>query len=52
MQRFSLNDFFLFRLVLNGADVHPGANFVETTQKGGIKTKKFLRFGDKKKVRN
>ncbi len=36
-------------LVLNGSDVHPGANFVECTIKG-VKTKKFLKYGNRQKV--
>ncbi|TRY75843.1 hypothetical protein TCAL_12658 [Tigriopus californicus] len=36
-------------LIMNGADVHPGANFVETTF-NGMKTKKFLKYGNRKKI--
>jgi DNA-directed RNA polymerase III subunit RPC1 len=31
------------KLVINGNDMHPGANFVESNNKG-VKTKKFLKF--------
>ena len=37
------------KLVTNGSDVHPGANFVETTF-NGAKTKKFLKYGNRKKI--
>lgn len=37
------------RLVVNGSDEHPGANFVECTIKG-MKTKKFLKYGDRQKI--
>ena len=37
------------QLVINGSDVHPGANFVEATIKG-VKMKKFLKYGNRKKV--
>ena len=38
------------KLVMNGADVHPGANFVEATMKDGKKMKKFLKYGNRKKI--
>jgi DNA-directed RNA polymerase III subunit RPC1 len=38
---------YLRKLVINGADVHPGANFVECT---GIKMKKFLKYGNRQKI--
>ncbi len=38
------------KLVINGADVHPGANFVECKLKDGTKMKKFLKYGDRKKI--
>ena len=37
------------KLVLNGADVHPGANFVENNVKGQ-KYRKFLKYGDREKI--
>ena len=37
------------KLVLNGADVHPGANFVETTFKGQ-KVRKFLKYGNRDNI--
>ena len=33
---------------MNGSDHHPGANFVECTIKPGVKTKKFLKYGNRK----
>ena len=38
------------KLVINGADVHPGANFVEQTMKDGTKIKKFLKYGNRKLI--
>ena len=38
------------RLIMNGADNHPGANFVETTDAAGVKTKKFLKYGNRRKI--
>ena len=38
---------YLRKLIINGADVHPGANFVECT---GIKMKKFLKYGNRQKI--
>ena len=38
---------FLRRLVLNGADVHPGANFVEDPVNG---QRKFLKYGNRQKI--
>ena len=38
------------KLVINGADVHPGANFIESKMKDGTKMKKFLKYGDRKKI--
>lgn len=38
----------LRQLVLNGPDQHPGANFIQTGGAGGMK--RFLRFGDRKKI--
>ncbi len=35
------------KLVVNGADVHPGANFVEIKMKDGTKMKKFLKYGNR-----
>jgi DNA-directed RNA polymerase III subunit RPC1 len=37
------------KLVRNGPDVHPGANFVEMSV-NGVKTKKFLKYGNRKKI--
>lgn len=37
----------LRRLVTNGADVHPGANFVQSASSGN---KKFLKYGDRRKI--
>ena len=35
------------QLVVNGADIYPGANFV---QQGGTKIRKFLRYGNRHKI--
>ena len=38
------------KLIINGADVHPGANFVNCKLKDGTKMRKMLRYGDRKKL--
>ncbi len=38
---------FLRKLVMNGPDVHPGANFL---LQRGTDTKKFLKFGNRAKI--
>ena len=38
---------YLKKLVINGADVHPGANFVDCP---AIKMKKFLKYGNRHKI--
>ena len=43
----SANKEWLKKLVQNGPDVHPGANFVEQQ---GEKFKKFLRYGNRNKI--
>ncbi len=37
------------KLVTNGSEAHPGANFVETTVHG-TKTRKYLKYGNRKKI--
>ena len=37
------------KLILNGADVHPGANHVQTTFKGA-EVRKFLKYGDRERI--
>ncbi len=34
--------------MINGSDVHPGANFVECKLPNGVKAKKFLKYGNRK----
>ncbi|CAK9300704.1 unnamed protein product [Gordionus sp. m RMFG-2023] len=41
------NIHFLRALILNGSDIHPGANFVEDS---ATKFKKFLKYSDRKKI--
>ena len=38
------------KIVINGPDVHPGANFVETHGSGGYQQKRFLKYCDRKEV--
>ncbi|XP_037876399.1 DNA-directed RNA polymerase III subunit RPC1 isoform X1 [Bombyx mori] len=44
---FPANLQWLRRLVCNGPDVHPGANYV---QQRGLKTKKYLKYGNREKI--
>ena len=38
------------KLVINGADVHPGANFINFKLKDGTKKRTYLKYGDRKKM--
>ena len=38
------------KLVINGADAHPGANFVECKMKDGTIMKKFLKYGNRENI--
>ncbi|QQP55000.1 DNA-directed RNA polymerase subunit, partial [Caligus rogercresseyi] len=38
------------KLIKNGPDIHPGANFLEFTTPNGLKVRKYLRYGDRKKM--
>lgn len=44
---FPANIKWLRKLVCNGPDIHPGANYV---QQRGFKHKKYLKYGNKEKI--